>query len=133
MDAGCVAARLNILLFGLAVFASAFFAQSGWAAAGGKAETSTDGHGAYATGHYRNLFAEAGHSPEEISAKIQNAYQKLFHGDPQSETVFFSAGSNANGALAYLTDWNNHDVRTEGMSYGMMIAVQLNKKPEFDA
>jgi oligosaccharide reducing-end xylanase len=26
----------------------------------------------------------------------------------------------------------NKDVRTEGMSYGMMIAVQLNKKAEFD-
>jgi oligosaccharide reducing-end xylanase len=33
----------------------------------------------------------------------------------------------------YLTDWNNHDVRTEGMSYGMMISVQLGKKAEFDA
>ena len=133
MDVGRVAARMVILLFGLAIFASTFFVRSCWGAAGGKAETSTDGHGAYATGHYRNLFAEAGHSPEEVSAKIQNAYQKLFHGDPQSEAVFFSAGSNANGALAYITDWNNHDVRTEGMSYGMMIAVQLNKKPEFDA
>jgi oligosaccharide reducing-end xylanase len=33
----------------------------------------------------------------------------------------------------YITDWANHDVRTEGMSYGMMIAVQLGKKAEFDA
>ena len=33
----------------------------------------------------------------------------------------------------YVTDWANHDVRTEGMSYGMMIAVQLDKKAEFDA
>ena len=36
-----------------------------------------------------------------------------------------TAGSNANGPLMYVTDWANHDVRTEGMSYGMMIAVQL--------
>ena len=41
--------------------------------------------------------------------------------------------TNANGPLAYLTDWNNHDVRTEGMSYGMMISVELNQKAEFDA
>ena len=33
----------------------------------------------------------------------------------------------------YVTDWANHDVRTEGMSYGMMITVQLDKKAEFDA
>ena len=28
---------------------------------------------------------------------------------------------------------NNRDVRSEGMSYGMMIAVQLDRKAEFDA
>ena len=96
-------------------------------------KTAADGSGAYATGHYRNLFAEAGHSPEEISAKVQAAYQKLFHGDPQTEAIYFAAGKNADGPLAYVTDWNNHDVRTEGMSYGLMIAVQLDQKSEFDA
>jgi oligosaccharide reducing-end xylanase len=92
-----------------------------------------DGNGAYATGTYRNLFAEDGHSPQEIQTKIDAAYQQLFHGDPQTQAIVFPAGSNANGPLMYLTDWNNHDVRTEGMSYGMMIAVQLGKKAEFDA
>ena len=32
-----------------------------------------------------------------------------------------------------MTDWANNDARTEGMSYGMMIAVQLGHKREFDA
>ena len=94
---------------------------------------SQDGTGAFATGHYRNLFLEDGHSQIDIQAKIDAAFQQLFHGDPQTQAVAFAAGSNANGPLMYLTDWNNHDVRTEGMSYGMMIAVQLNKKAEFDA
>ena len=93
----------------------------------------SDGKGAYATGHYRNLFAESGHSEKEIDAKIQAAFQQLFHGDAATQTVFYPAGKNANGPLAYLTDFANHDVRTEGMSYGMMIAVQLDKKVEFDA
>ena len=93
----------------------------------------SDGKGAYATGHYRNLFAESGHSEKEIDAKIQAAFQQLFHGDAATQTVFYPAGKNANGPLAYLTDFANHDVRTEGMSYGMMIAVQLDKKAEFDA
>jgi oligosaccharide reducing-end xylanase len=92
-----------------------------------------DGSGAYDTGKYRNLFAEQGHSGSEISAKIEAAYQQLFHGDPQTQAVYFPAGKNADGPLAYLTDWANHDARTEGMSYGMMISVQLNHKPEFDA
>jgi len=94
---------------------------------------SQDGAGAYATGKYRNLFREDGHSQKEIQAKIDAAFQQLFHGDPQTQSVVFAAGSNANGPLMYLTDWNNNDVRTEGMSYGMMIAVQLDKKAEFDA
>ena len=97
------------------------------------AAAADDGHGAYATGRYRNLFAEDGHSNAEIRAKVDAAYQQLFHGDPQTQAIAFEAGSNANGPLMYVTDWANHDVRTEGMSYGMMIAVQLGKKHEFDA
>ena len=34
--------------------------------------------------------------------------------------------------MAYIEDTGNHDVRTEGMSYGMMMCVQMNKKCEFD-
>jgi oligosaccharide reducing-end xylanase len=34
--------------------------------------------------------------------------------------------------MGYISDLKNHDVRTEGLSYGMMIAVQLNKKDIFD-
>src|SRR5258708_10644171 len=94
--------------------------------------TPTDGSGAYATGKYRNLFAEDGHSKSEIDAKINSAYKQLFHGDAKTQAIAFAAGENANGPLIYVTDWANHDVRTEGVSYGMMIAVELNKKAEFD-
>ncbi len=89
--------------------------------------------GAFATGRYRNLFQEGGRSQEEIRKKIDATFQQLFHGDPANETVFYWSGENANGRLAYLSDINNNDVRSEGMSYGMMIAVQLDKKAEFDA
>ena len=92
-----------------------------------------DGDGAYKTHKYRNLFAEQGHTPEEVQAKIEKAFQQLFHGDGQEERVYFETGANENGTLAYITDWANNDVRTEGMSYGMMICVELNKKREFDA
>ena len=92
-----------------------------------------DGTGAYVTSNYRNMFAEDGHSKKEIKAKIDAAYEQLFHGDPKTQAIAFAAGSNANGPLMYVTDWANHDVRSEGVSYGMMIAVQLNKKKEFDA
>ena len=34
--------------------------------------------------------------------------------------------------LGYVSDVKNHDARTEGMSYGMMIAVQFGEKDIFD-
>lgn len=98
-----------------------------------KPHVAADGSGAFATGHYRNLFAENGHSQKEIQEKVNSAFQQLFHGDPTNQTVYYSAGSNSNGPLAYITDIKHHDVRTEGLSYGMMIAVQMNKQAEFDA
>ena len=92
-----------------------------------------DGSGAFATGHYRNLFAENGHSQAQIQAKVDSAFQQLFHGDPANQAVYYSAGSNSNGPLAYIYDAGDNDVRSEGMSYGMMIAVQLDKQAEFNA
>ncbi|MGL1959516.1 MAG: glycosyl hydrolase family 8 [Colwellia sp.] len=85
------------------------------------------------TDKYRNLFAEAGHSTQAIEHKISTAFQQLFHGNDKNETLYYQAGSNAQGNLAYILDVNSKDVRSEGMSYGMMIAVQLNKQQEFDA
>jgi oligosaccharide reducing-end xylanase len=89
--------------------------------------------GAFAGGEYRNLFVETGHSLAEVSQKIDAAFHQLFHGDPATQAIFFPAGENAKGPLAFIFDMGHNDVRSEGMSYGMMIAVQLDKKPEFDA
>lgn len=99
-------------------------------AAQGKAAHSA---GAGATGHYRNLMGELGHSDKEIDARLDGIFQQLFHGDKQTEAIYYEVGRNANGPLAYVTDVANHDARTEGMSYGMMVAVETNHKAEFDA
>ncbi len=92
-----------------------------------------NGKGAFATGKYPSLFAEMGHSPDEVKAKVQKAYNQLFHGDLQTQALYIPAGTNTNGPLAYIPDIQHTDVRSEGMSYGMMITVQLDKKAEFDA
>lgn len=85
--------------------------------------------GAYETGQYRSLFAEyLGKSEAEVQAKIEAAFQQLFYGDDVSERVYYPVGSD----MAYMLDTGNDDVRSEGMSYGMMIAVQMNRKEEFD-
>lgn len=84
---------------------------------------------AFETGVYPNLFQEyLGKSEAEIQARIDAAWNQLFYGDDASERVYYPVGAD----MAYISDIANEDVRSEGMSYGMMIAVQLNKKEEFD-
>jgi len=84
---------------------------------------------AFETGVYPNLFKDyLGKSDEEIQARIDAAFEQLFYGDDATERVYYPVGSD----MAYISDIANEDVRSEGMSYGMMIAVQLNKKEEFD-
>jgi oligosaccharide reducing-end xylanase len=93
-----------------------------------------DGSGAYRSGRYRDLFAEQlGRPHAETHAKIEATFHQLFHGDGQDQRIYFETGANQHGPLAYITDWANNDARTEGMSYGMMIAVQLGHRREFDA
>lgn len=84
---------------------------------------------AFESGIYPNLFADyLGKSNAEIESKINAAWDQLFYGDESSERVYYPVGAD----MAYILDTGNGDVRSEGMSYGMMIAVQLNKKEEFD-
>lgn len=92
-----------------------------------------NGSGAFATGKYRNLFLENGHAQKEITQKIEDAYKLLFHGDSATQAVCFPAGRNENGAMMYVSDVLHNDIRSEGISYGMMIAVQMDKKADFDA
>jgi oligosaccharide reducing-end xylanase len=84
---------------------------------------------AFKSGHYRNLFREyLNKSGTEVQAKLETAWNQLFYGADDSERVYYPVGAD----MAYITDIGNGDVRTEGMSYGMMIAVQLNKQEEFN-
>ena len=77
------------------------------------------------SGMYRNLFLEAGYNRAAIDAKVAKAYYDVFEGPNR---VYFKVGD----SMAYVSDVKNHDARTEGLSYGMMISVQLNKKDAFD-
>ncbi|MDE3182891.1 MAG: glycoside hydrolase [Bacteroidota bacterium] len=80
---------------------------------------------AFYSGVYQNFFKEAGYSQQAIDQKVAQAYHDIFEGPNK---VYFKVGD----SMAYVTDLKNHDARTEGLSYGMMIAVQLNKKEVFD-
>jgi oligosaccharide reducing-end xylanase len=81
--------------------------------------------GAWETGKYRNVFRDAGYKQKDINAKLAKAYYDVFEGPNR---VYFEVGD----SMGYVSDLKNHDARTEGLSYGMMVAVQLNKKDVFD-
>ncbi|MBR6203081.1 MAG: glycoside hydrolase [Bacteroidaceae bacterium] len=81
--------------------------------------------GAFETKKYRNLFVEMGYSEKDVDAKVQEVFNDVFYGPNK---VYFEVGD----SMGYVSDIKNHDARTEGMSYGMMIAVQFDKKDIFD-
>jgi uncharacterized repeat protein (TIGR02543 family) len=83
--------------------------------------------GAVVSGVYRNMFKEMGKTDAEIDAKVQDTWNKLFTGS-ETNRIYYPVGSD----MAYILDSGNNDVRSEGMSYGMMMALQLNKQTEFD-
>ncbi len=76
---------------------------------------------------YRNLFAEIGISQEEIDRKLAEIVRTFFYGG-EEERIYHPVGED----MGYLEDTGNNDARTEGMSYGMMMCVQLDMKEEFD-
>ena len=73
-----------------------------------------------------NLLAMLGIPQADIDARIRTAFEAIFE-DPR-ERFYFESGADA----GYLMDTGNLDARTEGMSYGMMIAVQMDRQDLFD-
>ena len=89
----------------------------------------TPDSGSYFSGNYRNLFVEfLGVKSTSVQARIDSIFNQLFYGDNETERLVYPVEPD----MAYVWDVNSEDVRTEGMSYGMMICVQLDKKKEFD-
>lgn len=85
--------------------------------------------GSAETGEYPNLFKTwLGKTDAEVQAKIDAAWQHFFRGDPETQSLYYTLDD----GTAYVPDINNNDVRSEGLSYGMMIAVQLDKQDEFN-
>ena len=84
--------------------------------------------GAYYTGVYRNMLKEAGYTDTQISQRLEYLWNRMFYGNATTEAVYYPVGNDQ----AYILDTGNDDIRSEGMSYGMMICVQMDKKAEFD-
>lgn len=114
-----VSYRLFFLLLTGSFFGSVAFGQGGPKPKMAAAKKSAH------NGAYRNVFREAGYSQQAIEQKVAKAYYDIFEGPNR---VYFEVGD----SMAYVSDIKNHDARTEGLSYGLMVAVQLDKKEMFD-
>jgi oligosaccharide reducing-end xylanase len=68
-------------------------------------------------------------TPAEIDAKINAAWNQLFYGDDNLQRIYYIIDGTD---YAEVRDILHGDIRTEGFSYAMMIAVQLDKRTEFD-
>lgn len=82
--------------------------------------------GAYYTGEYPNLLKEAGLTEADIDKKINEVFHTMFF--DENERFYFELGDDK----GYMMDTGNLDARSEGMSYGMMMAVQMDRKDIFD-
>ena len=79
---------------------------------------------------YPNPFKDRGHSDADIAAKINTAFMQLFHGDPTNEAIYVVPPGSS--GIAYINDVLHNDKRTEGIGIGMLIAVELDHRDEFD-
>lgn len=82
--------------------------------------------GAIRTGNYPNYLAEIGIGEEETRARVEAAFATIFF-DPE-ENFCHHTDEDA----WCMVDTGNTDARTEGMSYGMMMCVQMDRKDIFD-
>ena len=87
----------------------------------------TAGDGAFFTGKYRNVFAELGKPQAEVDAKIERAFATYFSTSDENR-LYFELGTDE----AYVKDIAHEDIRSEGMSYAMMLSVQRNDRVRFD-
>jgi oligosaccharide reducing-end xylanase len=84
---------------------------------------------AFESGRYRNLFAEhLGKTEAELDAKLAAVWRQFTVGDPATERLFYTTAD----GMTSIPDIKHEDVRTEGQSYGMMLAVQMDNRAEFD-
>ena len=83
--------------------------------------------GAFHTGVYRNVFRDYGYAEADIEQKLADTWKQLIGGD-QDVRIYYPSGDD----MGYLLDTGNLDVRTEGQSYGMMMAVQMDDQELFN-
>jgi oligosaccharide reducing-end xylanase len=93
------------------------------------ATTTIPGNGCTPPAQYADLFVSLlGETQAQSQAKVAAAWSQLFN-PSNANTIFYNGPGTGE---AYVEDVADNAVRSEGQSYGMMIALQLNHQTEFD-
>lgn len=74
----------------------------------------------------KTMFQTLGYEDKLVKKRLEEIINTVFFGD--KETSFYYEEND----MAYVLDTGNYDVRTEGMSYAMMVFVQLDMQENFD-
>ena len=83
-----------------------------------------------------NLFNTLlGKTDAEVENKLQQAWEHFF--TPGDLSLYEADGQKSvyyetPDGMAFVMDTGSNDVRSEGVSYGMMISVQMDKREELD-
>lgn len=90
-------------------------------------EISTSG---YSSGYYPNVFTQFGVATQaQVDARVQAAFNQLFvNGDTTNQRLLYDTSD----GMSYIRAIDSNDIRSEGISYGMMIAVQMNQQTMFN-
>jgi len=85
--------------------------------------------GAAKTGNYRNLFTEImGKTPVETDGKLEEVWTHFFKGDIETTGVYVEVEPN----MAQIINTESNVVTSEGISYGMITCVHLEKQEVFN-
>lgn len=78
---------------------------------------------------------KAGYTQQQIDQRLDELWNRFFtpadlskYQDDGEKSVYYEV----NDSMSFIMDTGSNDVRTEGMSYGMMISVQMDKRDVFD-
>ncbi|MEU5667031.1 glycosyl hydrolase family 8 [Streptomyces longwoodensis] len=85
--------------------------------------------GAALSGTYENFFQHIGKTQAETDQKVQDLYNAIYtENGPADQRIYYPVGSD----MAYILSTHDGDVRSEGMSYALMVALQMNDRSRFD-
>ena len=96
----------------------------------------------YFTGDYPNMIVDLGiATSQEAQARVEEVYQNFFYTEPSVTGVdpsdpavqgdyalMYPVGND----MAFINAFDSNDIRSEGMSYGMIIAVMMDDQDAFD-